>query len=87
MLATLSTILSVGNVVIMLLLSRWPLVGWYANAAWQFAWLPYDIYSKQYGFVMLFATYLVISVLAIRRLRRQHRNGTDTPDPDAADSH
>lgn len=65
-----SWLLSVGNVGITYLLSRYRLAGWYANAGWQFAWLPYDIYSKQFGFLMLFAMYLTISVLAIRRLRK-----------------
>lgn len=81
-----SWVLSIGNVGITYLLSRYRLAGWYANAGWQFAWLPYDIYSKQCGFLMLFTTYLAISLLAIRRLRRQHLDGTDTPDQDAAGS-
>ncbi|HEV2172898.1 MAG TPA: hypothetical protein VGR71_04990 [Nitrospira sp.] len=76
-----------GNVCVMYLLSRYRLAGWYANASWQFAWLPYDILSKQYGFVMLFATYLAISLRAIRRLRRRSRDGSDIPDRRTADSH
>jgi hypothetical protein len=85
MLTTLSTLLSIGNVGVMLLLSHWPRIGWYAQAAWQFAWLPYDIYSKQYGFLMLFATYLTISLLAIRRLNSGTRKtgGGETAEPEA----
>lgn len=71
-LAAASTILSIGNVVIMYLLSRYRLAGWYANAGWQFAWLPYDILSRQYGFVMLFALYLVISFRTIVRIRNDN---------------
>lgn len=89
MLTALSIALSVGNVVVMFLLSRYRLAGWYANAIWQFAWLPYDIYSKQYGFLMLFGTYLAIAVLAIRRLRRASGRSDDTgiPGQGAPDSH
>lgn len=79
-----TTILSVGNVAIMYLLSRFRLAGWYANAGWQFAWLPYDIWSRQYGFIMLFVAYLAISVRAIVKLRHEVKPSAHCLRQDAA---
>jgi len=41
--------------------------GWHVVMATQCLWVPYDIYSKQYGFLILTPVTIAIAVRALRK--------------------
>jgi hypothetical protein len=68
-LVLLSLILSLGNLLGMWLISRHrtSYSGWIFLITWQLPWSAYDIWTHQYGFLLLSPVTVVIAVRAITR--------------------
>ena len=77
-----STFLAVTGLVSMWLISRGKPLGWLVSIAVQFAWVPYDITTAQYGFLLITAVSVPVSAQGWRAFRR---GDTRKPQPHAGD--
>jgi hypothetical protein len=71
MITGLSFGLALVNVSVMFALSRGLRWGWLGSIAAQVLWLPYDILTRQYGFILLGAAVIVADVQGWERAGRK----------------
>ena len=66
-----STALALVTLTSMWLISRKLAAGWLVAIAAQFAWVPYDIGTRQYGFLLITAVSVPVYVRGWRNFRQR----------------